>query len=927
MRLSPSAWLIAVAMAACIAVRLIPLYLPAADLSAAKVLREKATADLLQSDPTAARLGPSGLEAAVAQWTTEHADTLMPLRQQAAQQFREGFTFEGDDGERHVYLGDEDGYYWLKLAKSTLARGTVCDRVEQGECIDALANAPVGQAIEYTVSPHVYLIAALHRFMTWLRPGFPLSSSSMLVPLILSALVVIPAFLIAKGVSNRLGGLTAALLLSFNSLAFVRGSYSDDDIWIVVLPVLSMGLITAAFERREWSARILLSGLGGVTLAVLAAAWKGWPLFALYTVGGFLALAAWAVLAALAARARGQPGSYGLARSAGLCLVATVAGFAAVGWLIGIHIDFGVITGGISSVIGHASSTSRPINTAPMPSVFHSVAELRAVDAASLQRSVGPVASGLGLLGYALALWSPRGRQGRLVLPLLVIIPAAAALLGLDGGTRAPVLAILIFLGIAAAIGSSLGGSPPTGRTAATGILGLAWLGAALWMSFEGDRYIILAIAPLSVSAGVSLGRVASAVTALGLARVPLARGAGVVVAAGFAAAALGPVTIGGLKEAIAYTPSINAAWTAGFAAIRAQSSNDAIIDIWWDYGHWAKYYTERAVVLDGALLQSSSVHWMAHALAAASDNEAIGWLRLMNCGTVADPDGGPPARPYDMLMRWSADPGLAFRSMTELSRLTREQAAGFLHRSGLPDARAAALLETAYCTPPQSYLVLTTDLFYTQGWLTFGLWNPGLAHIVELARRYTADEALPVIEQKYGLPEAAARTYYTQASRVRTEKDRISFAASEAQFWSKDWQPCVPDGEALHCTLDVGDREAGPYLQDVLADPDNPEQTRIRIVARPGAAAIEATPALVDVARPDRLQDVPLSGATTGLAVLIDPDQKRAFVGTPELVRSTLVRLALLDGRYSPGFQKIYDQLGIDGRRVTVWRIAFGRS
>src|SRR5689334_9849009 len=126
-RLSPSAWLIAVAMAASVAFHLIPFYLPAADILAAKFIREKATADLLQSDPAAARLGPSELEAAVTRWTARHADTLMPLERQAEQEIRDGLTFEGEDGERHVYLGDEDGYYWLKLAKSLLAKGTVCD--------------------------------------------------------------------------------------------------------------------------------------------------------------------------------------------------------------------------------------------------------------------------------------------------------------------------------------------------------------------------------------------------------------------------------------------------------------------------------------------------------------------------------------------------------------------------------------------------------------------------------------------------------------------------------------------------------------------------------------------------------------------------------------------------------------------------------
>jgi hypothetical protein len=109
-----------------------------------------------------------------------------------------------------------------------------------------------------------------------------------------------------------------------------------------------------------------------------------------------------------------------------------------------------------------------------------------------------------------------------------------------------------------------------------------------------------------------------------------------------------------------------------------------------------------------------------------------------------------------------------------------------------------------------------------------------------------------------------------------------------------------------------------------VAVDLENPERTRIRMVPRPDAAALEATPALVEIARTDRLLDVAPADATVDLAVLVDPDRKRVFIGTPRVVHSTLVRLALLDGRYSPQFQKIFDQLGVDQRRVTVWRIVW---
>jgi hypothetical protein len=921
--ISPSAWLIGLATVATVSLRLIPLYLPAADIRASTFIHERATADLLQSDPSAARLGPRELKTAVDWWIGQHADTLLPLERQAAQSIREAFTFEGEDGAQHVYLGDEDGYYWMKLARSVLAHGTVCDRIEDGSCIDALANAPVGQPIEYTDSPHVYAIAAFHWLATRLRPGFPLSSSAMLVPLTLSALMALPAFFLARQASNIFGGLMAVLLLSFNATVFFRTVDADDDIWIVALPVLSMSLITAAFGRERLSARILLSALGGVVLALHAAAWKGWPLFGLSMLAGLIGIAAWALLTALIARTRGH---LALAQSAGLCTFSAAAGFAAVGWLLRIQIDIGGITGQLSSMAGRVAAAPSPIDTAPMPDVFHFVSELAAVNAAELQQSIGPFTLGLGWLGFALVLWAPRARRGFLVLALAVVLAAIAALFGRYGAGRTAVLAVPVFLALAAVGANWLGRTSPSDRAAATGILGLAWLGAALWMSFEGQRFILLAIAPLSMAAGISLGHVAAAVTALGVGRAPLLRGAGLVGAGGLAAAAFGPVAIGGLEQATAHAPTVNSAWTGAFATIRAQSGSDAIVDIWWDYGHWAKYFSERAVVLDGALLQSRAVHWMGRTLAAASDAEAIGLLRLMNCGMVADPDGGPPARPYDMLLRWSADPGLAFRSFMELARLTRAQAADFLRAAGLPDARAAALLRTANCAPPQSYLVLTTEMLDTRGWLVSGLWDPGLAHIAELARRSTADAALPIIEEKYGLPKAKARGLYASARRVRTEEDRIAFAAPQAQTWSRDWQLCVQQGDTLHCPLELGDFAIGAHLQDMVVDLQNPERTRIRVVRHPGEEALEETPAMLELAQPDRLQDIPLADATVELAVLVDPDQQRVFVGTPRVVRSTLVRLVLLDGRYSPQFHKIYDQLGIDRNRITVWQLVWGQ-
>ncbi len=925
-RAAPAAWLITAAMGVSIALRLVPLYLPVADAWATRFIHDKVAADIAHG-ADGRTLGHEELESAVARWIAQNAETVQALHEQAAQRFRDALTFEGDDGRRHVYLGGNDGYYWLQLAKTVLARGSVCDRVDHGVCIDAFGNAPIGQEIEYTVSPHVYAIAALHRVITWLIPGFPLSSTAYLVPLLLSAAMVGPAFLLARQLSNHFGGLIAALALSLNSVVFFRTVDSDDDIWEVALPVLATSLLAAAFARRRWSARVALAGLAGATLAALAAAWKGWPLFGLSTLAGLLGVTAWAAVDSLLARFRRRPQSWAFPAIATVATLSAVAGFTAVSLLLGVQLDLGVITGGISGVIGASASAPAPVDTAPMPDVFLTVSELVSSDAESIAGPFGPFALGLGLLGFALPFCVPGPRQIWRLAALGLAAVIAAAFLAHAGAGRAPTIGLALTLALGSAVAGWLGKALIPAAEAAAGILGFAWLGATLWMSFDGYRYILLVAAPLSIAAGVGVGRLgAAALMRWRAGRSPL-RIVGFVAAGGLAAAVVGPVAERGVGEAYRHHPLVTSAWAGAFAAVRQDSERNAIVDTWWDYGHWAKYFTERPVLLDGASLQNRTVQWMARALAAPTDTESLGLLRMLNCGAVIDPESGAAARPYEMLRRWGLDPAAAFHAVTAVTQLPPAQLSAVLRDAGLSAQRTAALLKATGCTPPQGFLVISTTDINLRGWLVSGFWDPDRAYAVELARRrYSPDAAASILEQRLGLTDSAARGLYAAAAAVHTEAERAAFAAPDAQAWSIGWRSCASSAEGLRCTLDLTESTTGVRLQDVIVDVEHPERTRVHILKRPMGAPTEETPVLVELAEPDRLRDVALPGATVDLAVLVDPEGRRVFVSRPGVVRSTLVRLALLDGRYSPQFQKVFDQPDIDGQRVTAWRIVWGQ-
>src|SRR5262249_60066622 len=84
--------------------------------------------------------------------------------------------------------------------------------VAQGDCRDLHTLAPVGGSMRYARSIHIAAIVAVHRIAAWLRPGWPLPSTAMLVPVIVGALGVLPAFALGRRLAGDAGGLCAAII-------------------------------------------------------------------------------------------------------------------------------------------------------------------------------------------------------------------------------------------------------------------------------------------------------------------------------------------------------------------------------------------------------------------------------------------------------------------------------------------------------------------------------------------------------------------------------------------------------------------------------------------------------------------------------------------------------------------------------------------
>jgi len=60
--------------------------------------------------------------------------------------------------------------------------------------------------------------------------------------------------------------------------------------------------------------------------------------------------------------------------------------------------------------------------------------------------------------------------------------------------------------------------------------------------------------------------------------------------------------------------------------------------------------------------------------------------------------------------------------------------------------------------------------------------------------------------------------------------------------------------------------------------------------------------------------------------SLLVDVPGTRVRLSTPELLHSTFSRLMYLDGRYCKLFDKVHEETGFAGERVTLWKINWQR-
>jgi hypothetical protein len=798
-------------------IRLIPLELLSANDRAWQEVRNDLQTEVMRRLSAKSATTPNGpvLTSILDRWMHDNQRRVETETAAMAQGIREDLSYRTPDGHSYPYLSGFDSYLWLRYVRTHLRTGSPCDAIVNDACRDNYTDAPVGATSQYARRLHVYAIAELHRLISRFRPEYPLPETAFLMSVILGALAVVPAFFLGRLLGGVAGALFAGVFIAAHPAVLARTMSGDNDIWNLVLPLYATWAAVVALGSDRVARSAIYTALASVAIGLQAWAWSGWvfiyAVISLGCVGALLLEAGRFVLSEKSGRIWESEG----VRRCALIVLTLYTGSAIGATLAGSASEYYSVPAAVFAAVRRAIGGEHAQSSSPdlaWPNALSTVAELAHMRLPEISNALGGGAVLLaGLIGL-----------------IVIALPG-------EGWTR---------------------------RRGAACILAI-WTAAGLYLASQGVRFMLLLAPPLGLVAAAAIGsgppwyrRTTCAVIVVVLAVIVLQP--------------LSP----GYAVAREYAPDMNDAWWGALTRLRDRAAPEAIVHTLWDYGDWVTYVAERRVDNDGTSLLTHIPVWVGKALAAPREQDSVGVLRMLGCGSDVTPSEGAAKGAYGKLLALRHSPLEAYTILRDIVGLDETGAEAYLTARGVRPADRANILHSTHCAAPESYLILSSKMVEKRrSWMRFGLWDPAVPQT----------------------GEAAAVPYLAR------------------------WLPCKTDPAArTRCEIQAeipGRPER--FVQFVASYAETPQ-----LISRQRLTHIDGPPGIFIQAGESAIHEARFAESPyPDLGVLLDTSNSRILIGTASFLESTFVQLMYLDGRYTSHYEKVDDRAA-NGERVVTWKI-----
>ncbi|MFH1650184.1 MAG: STT3 domain-containing protein [Candidatus Woesearchaeota archaeon] len=919
------AWILLLLIPILVAVyfRAYPYWLPQADNFAASTVSSNIQANIradIQSKAPA--LPPDRLaEETKKQYQDTYAQNkaqIDSIIEQNAQNIRSRFQLNYPDGSAQTYLLAIDPYFHLVRVRNYLDHGYVGEKTVNGKSWNALSMAPVGMSASNEL--HIMIGVLSYKIMHIFNNNVDLLAALFPIPILISALSIIPAFFIIRRRVGNVGAFIGSVFLAVGSSFIGRtvGGFADTDAYVVFFALLVTWFFLEAMERPSIKAKIIYGALAGIAVGLFSFAWSGWWYIFDFIIISSIGYIGYRIIRQFIS----ERSSKRVFKDVPLRNAALVFGIFLVVGSLAVIVFSGVAPLKSAPLNPLSFMTIKDaVHTSLWPNVYTTVAELNPANLSQIVNSQGGrlifILGSLGVLG---SLFGKKMKWQEWVL-------LAAALIILVIGTRANIsdnlflilFALPVVLGLLRLL---------VFRTddvdVKFAILLIIWFIGTMYASFKGIRFILLLTPVFAVSLGVATGLIHNYVKDLFASTGPVARRVGSIAIAVILCLILISPLRAANNTAVSEMPSMNDAWWDSLTKINEQTPQDTIITSWWDFGHWFRAVAQRGVTFDGGSQNTPPAHWVGEALLTSDENKAVGIVRMLDCSQN---------QAFEYL--YTITGNLTFKPISILEGVLPLHddlsAREYLANRSITGEEADKLISLIHCTPPSGILITSGDMVgKAPVWAHFGAWNFSKALIYRTAKTMPSDKGVALITERLGIDKEQADQMYFEAKSLRTEEEANAWISPWPTYAMNSMRACTVNGTNVSCKIGMGIGQQGTSTLAIdtvtfnTASPQNVTLNLVQVDTKTNQILTRqiGKPSGIVIVTNDTLERYALEKAAVSLDVVYDVANHRAILVSQELSQSMFTRLFFLDGAGTKHFTKFNDVTDITGSRIIVWSI-----
>ncbi|MBD3202920.1 hypothetical protein GF327_01390 [Candidatus Woesearchaeota archaeon] len=809
--------------------------------------------------------------------------------------------FKDENG--YTYLGDIDSYFYMRHAKNIIEKGHPGDEIREGKQFSTYMLAPKGSTIGNNIYP--YIEAFLYRVLKIFEHDMTFMQTAFLTPLFLSTIAIAVAFFVGKKLAGNVGGLFTSMIIAVHPTVLSRSLGSDNDIVNIFFPLIILGFFFWSISYKNKKKALVFSALAGFTLGVYSIAWSGWWYLFYFLTGSLISFIGYRFILKILHTNR-KISSFFDKEIKNVLLILIV---------------FLLCTGTVTILVGNSKSLENVITLENLlsiislkraskganlwPNVYTTVAEL---NPASLGETINGVGSKLlfviALMGIVSTLIDFKKQK---LINLIYLGVSFAWFIIIVNNTSMNLLLFLFLLFIPILAGIIISLFYKYNIDVKYSILLILWFMATIYAASKGIRFILLLIPPFAIAFSIAISKLYEYLVKFSSNHLYISRNiAKIIVMVLLLITIINPIKAG-KKVSERYIPHVNDGWYNSLTKIKEESDQDAIINSWWDFGHWFKFLADRRVTFDGGTQNSPMAHWVGKVLLTDNEELAVGILRMLDCGSndafrILNPE-------------LDDNTILSIDIINNIVVLDKEDAQDYL-KDYVSDSKTEEILSVTHCTPPENYFITSEDMVGKSGvWAHFGIWSFKRAKIYYYFDSKPKNEFIDSVIKEFNFTQKKANNLYNTLLNLRTDRQINDWIATWPSFGGITG--CSnKDNATIICGLPAGNNQQIPVEIDLESETAKVKTQDNKVLHPKKFGFIKEDEFVVKTYTEDILPN------DISFVLMNRSGNYNMVLMSPELVGSTFTRLFYLEGKGMDNFEKFSDVTDVQGQRILVWKV-----